>query len=565
MHNDNVESLKSFKQKVFDICFPPKRELANVLTLILSTVGIFLAARTILGEVADVGGTIFALLILILLSMIGGRFMLGVCWFLKKLSKGAINIKLPPLLGMIVVGILLKNIPYHVGQLGRGDCIVGNKSIFIDSIDDRALVETHADDCNSQFIGHDLDPNIARTLRLVCMTVILLMAGLEINPVALKNLGWMVLRTSIIPCAVEVVAAAALSHVLLGFPWTVGLLLGYILAAVAPLVIAPCVLNLAEQGYGVEKGIPTLVIASCFLDDVSSISGFGILLGSYFSSGKKLWELILHGPFEIMLGSAFGVFWGFLAQWLPDIQHPHVGFFRWLIIFSGGLIAMFGSQMLQHAGAGGLATVVMALTAGIGWRREGWNEHNLVSDTFGRMWIILEPVLFALIGTEIQVDKIDAGRLGLLVSVLVLALLFRMIATYCSVFGGDLNQKEKIFMTVALIPKATVQAALGPLFLESVRKADNSFWDTESNQDDWISSNPENNSTNWDPLIVQEKWEGWGKDILTLSVVAILITAPLGAILISSLGVKLLDIDETRSKQHNENSLMDSYISISTY
>ena len=120
-------------------------------------------------------------------------------------------------------------------------------------------------------------------------------------------------------------------------------------------------------------------------------------------------------------------------------------------------------------------------------------------------------------------------------------------------------------MTVALIPKATVQAALGPLFLESVRKADNSFWDTESNQDDWISSNPENNSTNWDPLIVQEKWEGWGKDILTLSVVAILITAPLGAILISSLGVKLLDIDETRSKQHNENSLMDSYISISTY
>ena len=120
-------------------------------------------------------------------------------------------------------------------------------------------------------------------------------------------------------------------------------------------------------------------------------------------------------------------------------------------------------------------------------------------------------------------------------------------------------------MTVAWIPKATVQAALGPIFLESVRKADNSFWDTDSKQDDWISSNPENNSTNWDPLIVKEQWEGWGKDILTLAVVSILITAPLGAILISSLGVKLLDIDENRSRKHNENSLMDSYVSISNY
>ena len=491
--------------------------------------------------------------------------MLGICWLLKKLSKGAIDIRLPPLLGMIVVGILLKNIPYNVGQFGRGDCIVGNKSIFIDSINDRALVETYADDCKSQFIGHDLDPSISSTLRLVCLTVILLMAGLEIDPVALKRLGCMVLRATLVPCVVEVVAAGALSHVLLGFPWTVGLMLGFILAAVSPAVIVPCILNLADQGYGVEKGIPTLVIASCSLDDVSSISGFGILLGIYFSSGKELWELILHGPFEIILGLVFGLVWGFLAQWLPDRQHPHVGFFRWLIIFSGGLIAMFGSKIIKYEGAGGLATVIMALTAGIGWRRGGWNEHNPVSDTFGRMWIILEPVLFALIGTELQVDKIDAERLGLSVCILVLALLFRMFATYCSVFGGDLNQKEKMFMTVAWIPKATVQAALGPIFLESVRKADNSFWDTDSKQDDWISSNPENNSTNWDPLIVKEQWEGWGKDILTLAVVSILITAPLGAILISSLGVKLLDIDENRSRKHNENSLMDSYVSISNY
>ena len=92
---------------------PPKGEVANSLTLILTIVAIFITARTVLGPVADVGGTIFALLVLILLALLGGKLVLGLCWLLKKLSKGAVDIKLPPLLGMLVVGILLKNVPYN--------------------------------------------------------------------------------------------------------------------------------------------------------------------------------------------------------------------------------------------------------------------------------------------------------------------------------------------------------------------------------------------------------------------------------------------------------------------
>ena len=537
---------------VLSKCLPPKGELANLLTLAISTIGIFLAARTILGDAADVGGTVFALLMLILLSLLGGKCVLAFCWLLKKLSRDTINLKLPPLLGMIVVGILLKNIPYHVGQFGRGDCMVGNETIFVDSIHDRDLVRTYSEHCYDQSIGHDMDPYITRTLRSVCLTVILLMAGLEIDPVALWRLSGMVLRASFIPCLIEALVIAVLSHFLLGFPWPVGFMLGFVLAAVSPAVIIPCLMNLSQQGLGVEKGIPTLVIAACSLDDVIAISGFGIFLGIYFSAGKQLWELILHGPFEILLGATFGIIWGFLSQWIPNKEHIHVGFFRWLILFSGGLIAIFGSEMLHYAGAGGLATVVMGTVAGIEWRNGGWGVHNPVTTTFSRMWIILEPILFGLIGTAIQVDKINSETFGLSILIVILALLLRMVATYASVSGGDLNWKEKIFMSIAWIPKATVQAALGPIFLHKVNLMEESYWDTESNRQKWLLSNPHKNSTDWDPLIIKRQWEEWGENILTIAVLSILVTAPVGAILISSLGPKLLDKDEYQDDNESE-------------
>ena len=123
----------------------------------------------------------------------------------------------------------------------------------------------------------------------------------------------------------------------------------------------------------------------------------------------------------------------------------------------GGLIALFGANEIHYEGAGGLATIIMAFVAGMQWRKEGWGDHNPVTKTFQRMWIILEPVIFALIGTEIQIDKIEPEVLGLGLSVLLSALVIRMIGTYFAVCGGDLTVKEKIFMAFAWMPKATVQ------------------------------------------------------------------------------------------------------------
>jgi len=563
-------------------CFPPRGEVATTLTLTLTTIAIFLAARSVLGPIAGIGGTIFALLILILVALLGGKLVLLASWIIGRTCK--IEIKLPPLLGMLIVGILLKNIPYNFGQFGRSECTADHRNAsllnmtFTDSIHELDTPEDHSSwkrsvsdwpedlevsrvrrsldvdvnenntveidlDCHPKYIGHDLDPGISRALRSICLTVILLMAGLELDPIALMKLSGMVVRATFIPCFVEAVAVAVLSNLLLGFPWTVGFMLGFVLAAVSPAVIIPSLMTLSQRGYGVAKGIPTLVIAACSADDVVAISGFGIFLGLTFSKGAPLWKLILHGPIEVVMGVSFGVFWGFLAQWIPNKDHHHVAFFRWLVLLGGGLSAIFGAHLIHYDGAGGLATIIMAFVAGMQWRKEGWGDHNPVMKTFKRMWIILEPVIFALIGTEIQIDKINPDTLGLSIVVLLVALVFRMVGTYFAVCGGELTVKEKIFMTFAWLPKATVQAALGPIFLDLVLKLAHDDFEALGDRDVWLDM---------------------GNSILTLAVLSILITAPIGAVSILALGPKLLTRDATEEEgEQQEEFTKDGETSIS--
>ena len=477
--------------------FPPSGKVSTCLTLALTIIIIFCSARVVMGPIADVGGTIFALLILILLALVGGKIITLISWCCKKFCN--FNLPLPPLLGMLIVGIILKNVPYNFGQFGRAECTKDHKNAtFVDSIHDLDTIDEHGsfkrsisdhllndilapsfrtkrsaesiivtdsinmttDYCQPKYIGHELDPLIARQLRTLCLAVILIRAGLEMDPVALRRLSGMVLRATFIPCFVEAAAVAALSFFLLDFPLTVGLMLGFVLAAVSPAVIIPCLISIAERGYGVAKGIPTLVISACAADDVVAISGFGIFLGITFNEDADTLQLALHGPIEVALGLSFGIGWGLLAQWLPDRDHPHVAFFRWFVVFAGGLIALYGAHLIHYDGAGGLAAILLALVASMQWRKEGWGEHNPVSDIFNKMWIILEPIIFALIGTEIQVNKIDPQTLGLGIAVLLGALVIRMIGTFFAVSCGNLNNKEKVFMAFAWMPKATVQGEI---------------------------------------------------------------------------------------------------------
>jgi len=555
-------------------CCPPTGEVATTLTLLLTIIAIFLAFWTILGPKAFFGGTVFAFLVIIFLSFLCGKLVIALNKLLLKLFK--VNVGLPPMLGMLLIGILLENIPYNIGLFAREECqpgyvnashIVDHETHFVESVihnlsnidehfahDEIYFEHSHEPDdnhhsihrrfprnsasvphddvgdidCEHRYIGHDLDHQIKKTLRSICLTVILLMEGLELDPVALKNLTFMVVKATFIPCLVEALAVGILTHLFLDFPWTVSFMLGFIIAEVSPAVIIPCMSSLQKRGYGVDKGIPSLVIAACSGYEVVAVSGFGIFMGLTFSQGGPVWKLILQGPIEVILGVSFGVFWGFLAQWIPNKDHHHVAFFRWLILLGGGLIALFGSHLIDFDAAGGLATIIMAFVAGIEWRREGWGSDNPVSKTFHRMWIILEPAVFALIGTEIEIKNINPKTFGLSILVLVIALAIRLFVNYRSVNGVKFNAREKIFMAVAWMPKATMH---GPIFLDNVLKHHEHHWENPGDRDMYIAI---------------------GNDILTMAVLSILITAPLGAFAMLALGPRLLETNQKTTKVEKE-------------
>ena len=248
-----------------------------------------------------------------------------------------------------------------------------------------------------------------------------------------------------------------------------------------------------------------------------------------------------------------------------EVCFVHKLLFRWLVLLGGGLIALFGAHLIHYDGAGGLATIILAFVAGMQWRKEGWGDHNPVMKTFKRMWIILEPVIFALIGTEIQVHKIDFAVLGYSLIVLVGALVIRMIGTYFAVTCGTLTTKEKIFMAFAWLPKATVQAALGPIFLDNVLKQSQSFW-VEVTEDVCCDENWDGtdmaeclNPMPGDWISTKAEWTGWGENILTLAVLSILITAPLGAISILALGPKLLEADPVKAEDNSSDDIESSH------
>ena len=106
-----------------------------------------------------------------------------------------------------------------------------------------------------------------------------------------------------------------------------------------------------------------------------------------------------------MVGLCFGAFWGLLVVFLPAKDTANFHGLRFLFLFGGGLLALFGFQKIDFPGSGALAVLVMAFVAGVGWRKQGWtDEDNTVAQTLAKMWVIFQPILFGLIGTEIQVS-----------------------------------------------------------------------------------------------------------------------------------------------------------------
>lgn len=366
-------------------------------------------------------------------------------------------------------------------------------------------------------IEDSLDKEWSSFLRSAALVVILIRAGMGLDPKALRRMSFGVIRLALCPCLVEMATATLMSKLLLGLPWTYALILGSVLAAVSPAVVVPCLLSLSTQGYGVDKGIPTLVIAASSIDDVFAITLFGIFLGFTFQTGNLLY-VALKSPLELLMGVVYGGVVGVFLWFIPRFHHKNKAEIRLSFLLLAGFVGMFLSDRLEFGGVGPIGALVLGFAAMIRFTKQenrfpaAQASNKRLADMLELVWILLKPFLFALIGAEIALAKIKIKLVGLGIVVLIVGLLTRMLTTFLVIFGNNLLLKEKVFVTISWLPKATVQAAIGGIALDKARK-----------------------------MGLSEVEQAPAMTVVTMAVLSIILTAPLGAILITKLGPRLLN------------------------
>ncbi|KDR15092.1 sodium/hydrogen exchanger 9B2 [Zootermopsis nevadensis] len=438
---------------------PTYRQFARILSLFLIGLLCWGIVYAVLGKTAAPEGQLFGLAVLCIAAHFGG-------WLMSLTT-------LPALIGMLMVGILFQNV---------------------------GLVHIEGE-----------YNEVVTVLRKVALVIILTRAGLDLDPAALKRLRITVPKLGLVPWLVECVVVAVMTHYLMDLPWIWGFLLGSVIAAVSPAVVVSCLFRLRQKGYGMAKGIPTLIIAVSGIDDATSVAIFGIIHSIMFTSDTLVFQII-QGPLSIIGGIGFGILWGILAKYVPEKQDPFVVPLRILMLFGGGLIAVLGSESIGYGGAGPLGCITAAFVSCYFWSKQGWEiEDNPVATAFEIFWMIFEPILFGLTGTQIKINELDPHTVSIGISCLLAGIIIRIISTVFVAIGAKLNLKEKIFVSLSWMAKATVQAALGPVALDSVRD-----------------------------LNRPEEERDFAERVLVICVLSILLTAPVGAILITLSGPRLL-------------------------
>lgn len=438
---------------------PPRGLLASLITKASMAAVLFGVVWSITEDECLPGGNLFGIVIVFICSLIGGK-LVGLVR-LPRLPP------LPPLLGMLLAGVLLRNIP------------VVTEAVYIDF-------------------------RWSASLRNGALAVILTRAGLGLDASALRKLKAVCVRVAAGPCLIESSTVALLSHFLMGLPWIWGFILGFVLGAVSPAVVVPSMLLLQKDGYGAEQGVPTLLMAAGSFDDVLAITGFTTCLGIAFATGST-WFNILRGFLEVLGGVVAGVALGFFLRYFPSEDQKGLVLKRSFLLLGLGVFAVFGSNVAGFPGSGGLCTLVLAFLAGTGWENKA-----SVEEVVGKVWDVFQPLLFGLIGAEIRIGALEPITVALGLATLSIALSVRIFFTFLMVLCAGFDLKEKIFIALAWMPKATVQAAIGSTALDTAR------------------------------VKQDEECQRFGMDVLSVAVLSILITAPLGALLIGLCGPRLL-------------------------
>ena len=359
------------------------------------------------------------------------------------------KLRLPGLLGMIMTGIALG--PYA-----------------LDLISDDIL-------------------NISAELRQIALIIILTRAGLAIDIKDLKRVGRPAILMCFVPATFEIVAVTLLAPPLLGVSILEAAIMGAVLAAVSPAVIVPRMLHLMESGYGKDKSIPQLIMAGASVDDIYVIVLFTAFMGIYSGSGFDA-SAIISVPIAILLGMLLGTFSGLILVWIFKKFHMRDTVKVLILLSTAFLFVSLETFLKPYVPVSGLLAV-MALGAALLKSYEVLAKR--LKGKFSKIWVGAEIMLFVLVGAAVDVRYLLFAGFGA-VLLIALALLIRMVGVQLSLAKTQLTFKERLFCSIAYLPKATVQAAVGAIPLSAGVAA--------------------------------------GQTILAVAVFAIMITAPLGAI-----------------------------------
>lgn len=346
--------------------------------------------------------------------------------------------------------------------------------------------------------------NISSELRQIALIVILIKAGLSLDISDLKRIGKSAILLSFLPASFEILAYFIFARIFFKIRSVDALLMGSVLAAVSPAVVVPRMVKLIEEKRGVEKSIPQMILAGASCDDIFVLVLFSSFLSMAKGEDVSLVSLV-NVPISIILGIIVGAIIGYILYIVFEFFYKKGDMIRnstkliIILAISFLLVAMENILKDKIAFSSLLAVIAMSCVFKI---KANYEVSLRLSEKFGKLWIFAEVLLFVLVGAEVNILYIT--KLGFTSIVMIfLALIIRSLGTLLSISTSNLNKKEKLFTVFSYMPKATVQAAIGAVPLAN-----------------GLSS---------------------GEIILSMAVLGILITAPIGAIFIDNFNQKLLD------------------------
>ena len=330
------------------------------------------------------------------------------------------KLKLPSLLGMIIVGILLS--PHCLNM-----------------IDESIL-------------------NISGDLRQIALVIILTRAGLSLNLADLKKVGRPAIMMCFVPACVEMIGTIIFAPILLGISILDAAIIGSVIAAVSPAVVVPRMIRLIENGYGKDKSIPQLILAGASVDDVFVIVVFTAFT-TLAATGEMSANSFLQIPISIVLGIILGCIVGIILVKFFKKFHMRDSV-KVLVILSVSFLLLELQTQLEAIVP--VSALLAIMSMGIMMNQTYDVLAKRLSVKYNKLWLGAEIFLFVLVGIAVDLKYAVAAGMGVILLV-ILALIFRMLGVALSLVKTPLSKKERLFCAVAYTPKATVQAAIGTI------------------------------------------------------------------------------------------------------